>query len=128
MKHPQLVYTTAGRLAPTTIAIAALFQLLDKHADNSTVARKLNRGEIDRISQRLKSIPNSRNITPSFANMDSPSHLMFVTPSPALTNSNTLDTRTPGCKKVGQSIIISNPGFICHLLRASQILGKTAGG
>ncbi|OWF44237.1 Cell division cycle protein 27-like [Mizuhopecten yessoensis] len=36
--------------------------------------------------------------TPSFANLDSPSHLMFVTPSPALTDSNTLESRAP-CKK-----------------------------
>lgn len=38
--------------------------------------------------------------TPSFANQDSPSQLTFVTPSPALTDSNTLDGRAPSKKPV----------------------------
>ncbi|XP_060073149.1 cell division cycle protein 27 homolog [Ylistrum balloti] len=38
--------------------------------------------------------------TPSFANLDSPSQLMFVTPSPALTDSNTLESRAPSKKPV----------------------------
>ncbi|XP_033728256.1 cell division cycle protein 27 homolog isoform X1 [Pecten maximus] len=54
--------------------------------------------------------------TPSFANQDSPSQLMFVTPSPALTDSNTLESRAPSKKPVTrrsqQTGIQNNPPVV----------------